>query len=206
MVVFPLEYTLCQLQSGQISLAIKTHRRENGNPEVEITVRANDVLFRLLNLFDGIPETVLGDRRQDHVDFYFLLDDFRNVRNQFPTVAAPPNRGLLLQTFDPSGTERRGGKNVRMGGPLFRLPVTGAQLENRRPPAPVFRAVASDPHLFLDFELTPVRGYGAELGEIHFGVNGDFEIVDAAGVSADHCDIVMTHETYATVRDEAMRL
>ena len=75
--------------------AIKTHRRENGNPEVEITVRANDVLFRLLNLFDGVPETVLGDRRQDHVDFYFLLNDFRNVRNQFPTVTAPPNRGLL---------------------------------------------------------------------------------------------------------------
>lgn len=200
----PVEYTLCQIQSGQVSIAIKTHRRENGNPEIDIDVHPQSVTFRLLNLFDGVPQAVLGEARQDHVDFYFLLDDLRQIRAQWPTVTAAPNRGLLLPTFDPSGTERRGGKDVRMVTPICRIAVSGARVESIRPP--VFRAVADNPELFLDFEVTPVRGYGQEMAEIHFGCNGHFQLVDAAGVNADICEIVLSHEVYATVRDEIMQL
>ncbi len=200
----PVEYTLCQIQSGQVSIAIKTHRRESGNPEIEIDVHPHTVNFRLLNLFDGVPQAVLGEARQDHFDFYFLLEDLRRDRAQWPTVAAVPNRGLFLPTFDPSGTERRGGKDIRMVTPICRIAVSEARAESIRPP--VLRAVADNPELFLDFEITPVRGYGQEMPEIHFGCNGDFQLVDATGVNADVCEISMSHEVYATVRDEVIRL
>jgi hypothetical protein len=199
-----VEYTLCQIQSGQVSIAIKTHRREHGNPELEIEVQPDSVVFRLLNLFDGVPQAVLGTPRQDHVDLYFLLTDFRRDRTQFPTVTARPNRALLLPLVDPSGMERPGGKDVRMVNPICRLIASEARIESRRPP--VFRAVAVDPQMFVDFEITPVRGYGQEMGEIHIGCNGEFGLVPSTGVTADVCEILMNHEVYATLRDALMRL
>ena len=89
---FPLEYTLCHFQSGNISLAVRTHRREGRNPELDISVGPGHVMFTLPDLLDGIPQTLLGDPRDNHVDFYFLLDEFRRSRSTFPTVATPPDR------------------------------------------------------------------------------------------------------------------
>ena len=203
----PLEYTLCQIQSGQISLAIRTHRREQGTPELEISVGPNNVTFTLLNLFDGVPQAVMGERRQDHVDFYFLLDEFRRIRNTLPAVATAANRGLLLPNVDPTGMERRGGRQIRMdlGGPLFRLAIEGASIESIRDP--LFRAIADEAQLFADFETTPSRGqYTQEHPEIHFGVNGTFNLVDATGVTADVCRLTLSHEQYATWRSEVLVL
>lgn len=199
---FPLEYTLCQIQSGRISLAVRTHRREDRNPELEVSVHPDSVIFTLAGLLDGVPQTILGERRQDHVDFYFLLEEFRSCRGRFPTVSTPANDALLLRTVDPSGMERCGGKPIRMdlGGPMFRLPVEEVVVESIRDP--VFRARSNDSQLFVDFETTPSTGlYTRELPELHFGIGGDFEMVEAEGVARDVCHIHMTHEQYATWRN-----
>lgn len=202
---FALEYTLCNFQSGSISLAIRTHRRQGGNPELDITVGVGQVVFTLPDLLDGIPQALLGEPRDNHVDFYFLLDEFRRARSTFPTVAALPNSGILLPTVNPSGMERRGGKPIRMslGGPIFRMPVEEVVVESVR--APIFRAQALRAELFADFETSPSRGlYSTELPEVHFGLNGEFTLVDASGVTGDLCRVIMTEEQYATWLDEVM--
>lgn len=201
---FPVEYLLCQIQSGQISLALRSHRREARNPEIDISVNATNVRIQLHNLFDGVPQAVLGDARQTHVDIYYLQDELRTQRTSWPTVAVPPNPNLLLPTFDPSGTERAGGRRVRMVAPMCRLGITEVNMESTR--APAFRAEALSPDLFVDFEVTPVRGYGQETPEIHIGCNGEFNFVPTTGAGADICELLLTHEMYSTLLDQILRV
>lgn len=193
---FALEYTLCQMQSGQISVARRVHRREGRDPQLNIEVHDDVVEFTLPDLMDGVPQAVSGVRRQDHVDFYFLLDEFRAARNGFPAVAVQPNNAILLPTTDPSGMERPGGHRIRMQAPIFRLPVLDVELESNVDP--VFRAVSDDAHIFADFETTPSTGlYTHELAEMHFGVNASFDIVESQS-NFSRCVIRMSHEQYAT--------
>ena len=95
----PLEYSLCQLQSGQISLAIRTHRRESGNPELDIDVQPNEVIFTLINLFDGDPETVHGDRRQDAADLRFVGEGFARRKRKL-------GRDMAVRLRNPEGSEK----------------------------------------------------------------------------------------------------
>jgi hypothetical protein len=196
---------LIQVQSGNISLARKNHRRlNNGNPEIEITVGPTVVEIKLLNLFLGIPEAVLGDARQDHVDFYILHNEFRSMRSTWPTVTEAPDRTLLRATVDPSGTERIGGRTIRMANPILRMEVDEITVESVH--APVFRAIASPCQLFVDYEITPKTGYGSEMGEIHFGFGGDFTFIPATGATSDECRIELSRTAYATLLNELMRV
>ena len=201
-----LEYTLCQIQSGSVSLAVKTHRREGGNPILEVEVRPNDVVFRLMNLFDGDPEAVVGDPRTDHVDFYFLLEDLRADRGTLPAAPVPPDLALRRRVVDPTGTERAGGRRIRMVAPISRYAIGEITLYSQR--TPIFTAQADEAELFVDFETTPAssRGYTTETAEVHYGVDAEFAIVSDRANQRDSCIIEMTHETYATVLDEILTL
>jgi hypothetical protein len=204
MAQIPLEYTLCQLQSGNISLAIKTHRRQGGDPVLDVDASGALVRFHLINLFDGRPETIMGARRKDHVDFYFLHQDLCRDRHMFPQAQAQPDPQLKLPIVDPSGTQRPGGAQIRMISPISRYGVERVLIYSSRDPQ--FTAELLDPELFVDFETTPARGHGytQQLGEIHYGVGGDADIIDDHAVGPDGCTIEMTQETYATISDEIM--
>lgn len=199
-----VEYTLCQIQSGQISLAAKTHRQRGGDPRLRVQVAPHEVQWELENLVDGEPETITGVPRRDHIDFYFLLDDFRRDRNLFPGPTANPDFTLRLDPASPEGMERPGGKQLRLVAPAFRYRVESIEVFVSQPPS--FHAQGREPILHLDIESTPRNIYGQELLEVHFGVQADFEIVGQFSGPQSRAAISMAPETYATIYSEIHNL
>ena len=200
-----VEYTLCQIQLGDNSLAAKTHRRQGGDPRVTINVGAYNVQWVLENLFDGEPEIVDGVPRRNRVDFYFLLDVLRRDRGQLPQPVGLPNPALRLQPTNSVGTERPGGRPVRMETPNRRYRV--ASVEAFATQAPAFHAIAQQPiFLHLDIETTPPRMYGQIMEEAHFGIQASFEIVDPVVAGQSQVIITMSHETYATIYEDLQNL
>ena len=51
-----IEYTICLVQSGDISLAAKTHRLRDGDPRLEVDISPKLVNWRLLNLISKVVE------------------------------------------------------------------------------------------------------------------------------------------------------
>ena len=199
-----VEYTICQIQSGYISLAAKTHRRQGGDPRLMIHITSQGARWELINLVDGDPETIAGPARQDHIDFYFLLENLRRDRNQFPRPRVSPNFALRLAPANPAGTERRGGARIRMVLPAYRYRVESIEVYVRQ--APSFHAVGDEPILHLDIENTPSNIYGQELLEVHFGIQANFEILSQFTGTQSQATIDMTHETYATIYSEIQNL
>lgn len=199
-----VEYTLCQIQSGQVSLAAKTHRQSHGDPRLVIHVASQGVRWELINLVHGDPETVVGVPRQDHVDFYFLLDVLRRDRGQLPQPKAKPDYGLRLTPTNPAGMERPGGRQVRLVAPAYRYLVDSVDVFVTQ--APSFHATGSEPVLHLDIESTPSSIYGQEILEVHFGIQADFEIVGPFTGTQSRAVIEMTPETYATIFAEIQLL
>ena len=199
-----VEYTLCQIQSGQVSMAAKTHRQSNGDPRLVVQVTSQSVRWELINLVDGDPETIVGAPRQDHVDFYFLLDVLRRDRGQLPQPTARPDYGLRLDPANPAGMERPGGRRVRLVAPGYRYEVESVEVFVTQ--APSFHAEGSEPFLHLDIESTPPSMYGQELLEVHFGIQADFEIVGQFTGAQSRAVIEMTPEAYATIFAEIQLL
>jgi len=100
-----IEYTLCQIQSGDISLAAKTHRQLQGDPKLNIQLSNKLVKWELINLVDGTPETITGVPRTNHVDFYFLYDNFKAIRHMFPNPTVNPDFSLVLPPVSSAGSE-----------------------------------------------------------------------------------------------------
>ena len=199
-----VEYTICQIQSGQISLAAKTHRQQGGDPRLTIEVYHHKVLWRLRNLFDGTPETITGAPRRDHIDFYFLLERFRIHRTAFPAATVPSDLSLRLAPTNSSGTERRGGKLVRMTSPVYRFMASRVEVFVGH--APSFHATGDNPILHLDIETTPPDIYGQEMLEVHFGIQSNFEISSLPSGSQSEVILTMTPQSYATIRNELLHL
>ena len=199
-----VEYTLCQIQTGQVSLAAKTHRQSHGDPRLVVRGTSQGVRWELINLVDGDPETIVGAPRQDHVDFYFLLDILRRDRGQLPQPTARPDYGLRLEPANPVGMERPGGRQVRLVAPAFRYQVEFVEVSVTQVPS--FHAIGSEPFLHLDIESTPSRIYGQEILEVHFGIQADFEIVGQFTGTQSRAVIEMTPETYATIFEEIQLL
>ena len=195
-----VEYTLCQIQSGQVSLAAKTHRQSHGDPRLVVRGTSQAVRWELTNLVDGDPETIVGVPRQDHVDFYFLLDVLRRDRGQLPQPTVRPDYGLRLDPANPAGMERPGGRQVRLVAPAYRYRVDSVEVFVTQ--APSFHAIGSESYLHLDIESTPSRMYGQEVLEVHFGIQADFEIVGQFTGAQSRAVIEMTPETYATIFEE----
>ena len=199
-----IEYTICQIQSGQISLAAKTHRQRGGNPRLRITRTGQTITWELLNLVDGDPETLVGAPRQDHVDAYLLLDTLEIGWNQQLQPVGFADDTLRLSPTNSAGTERPGGIPVRMGMPAHRYQVDACEIFVVQ--APSFRAVGHDPILHLDLETTPPSIYGQEMIEIHFGIQADFQITGTHNGHQSYAVVTMTEATYATIYDDMQNL
>jgi len=192
-----IEYTVCQIQSGEISLAAKTHRRLDGDPHLEIELTPSLVTWRLLNLVDGTPETLVGIPRRNHVDFYFLYENLRSLLTEFPTPTTRADPDLRLPPVSSVGTERPGGKRVRIVAPVHRYPLLSIELYVVQ--APSFHAVGIEPYIHMDVESTPSDLYDRESFETHFGVQANFEITGSYSGSMSSAVIQMQPETYATI-------
>ena len=199
-----IEYTLCQIQSGQISLAAKTHRQQGGDPRLSITRAGRFIRWELMNLVDGDPETIVGVPRQNHVDVYFLLDALESGWSQLLQPVGFSDDTLRLPPTNPAGTERPGGLPVRMAMPAHRYQVDALEVYVMQIPA--FHAVGHDPFLHLDLEITPSSIYGQEMIEIHFGIQADFQITGGYNGHQSYAVVTMTEATYATIYDDVQNL
>lgn len=195
-----IEYTICQIQSGEISLAAKTHRRLDGDPRLEVELTQNLVTWRLLNLVDGTPETIVSVPRQNHVDFYFLYKGLKNILTQLPNPTTAANSSLSLPPVSSAGFERAGGKRVRIVAPVRRYQLLSVELCVIQ--APSFHAIGIDPHIHMDVESTPSDLYGEETFEIHFGTQAEFEIIGAFSGNQSIAVIEMRPHTCATIYTE----
>lgn len=201
MSVFELEYTVCILQRDAFSFAAKSHRQENGNPQLEIDINTNDVTWTLTNLDGGVPETIAGAPQADRVDFYFTRDYLKENHSYFPTPNAQRNTSLKLSPTNSSGTERKEGKRVRIAQPIFRFyPVDSVRLTVNKTPA--FEAHASNAYLHLDIETGPAKYYGSEIFEVHFGIEADYTVTPFQGSGSSQAQLIMSHEMYATILEE----
>lgn len=180
-----VEYTICQIQSGQISLAAKTHRRLGGNPILQIQTTNTLVTWRLTNLIDGTPETLVGVPRQNHIDFYFLWENMQLLKNGLPMPTTRPDPALRLPTLSSAGTERPGGIHIKFLVPVKRYPLESVKLFIMQQPS--FEAFGIGPYLHMDVESAPKKIYSrSDVFEIHFGIQADFDITGKYdGVSSD---------------------
>jgi hypothetical protein len=195
-----IEYTICQIQSGDISLAAKTHRRLNGDPRLDIRLTPRLVTWTLVNLVDGTPETLVGMPRRNHVDFYFLYENLKALLAEFPSPSGSANPDLRLPTVSSAGTERRGGKRVRIVLPVYRYPLLAVELHVIQ--APSFSAVGIEPNIHMDVESTPAGLYGGENFEIHFGIQANFEITGPFSGRISSATIQMHPDVYATIHSD----
>jgi len=201
MSTFDLEYTICVIQRDVFSFAAKSHREENGDPKLDITIDQHTVIWTLSDLDHGISETIAGAPQADRIDFYFRLEVLKQSLSGFPAPQAPRNGQLRLPPTNSSGTERREGKRVRIAAPVCRFyPLSSVRLLVHRPPA--FEAFATDAQLHLDIETGPARVYGHEIFEVHFGVQADYGTAALSATGASRAVLTMTHELYSTIVSE----
>lgn len=203
MATFEVEYTICLIQRDIFSFAAKSHRQEDGNPQLEVTVEPQRVVWTLSDLDHGVPETVAGTPQVDRVDFYFRREVLQASLPTFPTVAVGPDPSLRLPATNSAGTERPEGTRVRIATPVCRFfPLDSVALTVARPPE--FRALADEAYLHLDIETGPASIYGTEIFEVHFGVEADYRAGPlASGNGPSRAVLTMSHELYATVLSEA---
>ena len=199
-----VEYTLCQIQVAQTSLALRTHRRESHDPRLRILHGGQEVRWELTNLVEGPRQTVTGTPRRDRLDFYFFLETLRRDRGQMPPPTALPDDLLRLHTTDSRGTERQGGLRVRMVQPNRRYRVQSAELVIGQ--TPTFRAVGDEPLLHLDVETTPPSMYGQARPEVHFGIQATFQTKQVPSGTYNYAVVSMTPEAYATIYEDIQAL
>ena len=200
-----IEYTICQIQSGNISLAAKTHRQRGGNPVLRIIMGSSDVTWILDNLIDGTPETIVGVPRQDHIDFYFLWDNLALIKAGFPRTSTRPDPSLKLPTKNPFGTQRSGGKYVPILAPVVRYQLNSVDLLVAQKPS--FEAIGNNPFLNMDVEGAPKNLYrGRDTFEIHFGIQADFEIVGQYQGSVSTVKFMMSFPVYACIYSDIQEL
>lgn len=196
---FDLEYTICQIQSGTFSMAAKSHRQQGGQPQLTISMLPNHVEWLLTDLEHGVPETVGGQARKDRVDFYFRYEAFKTAFANFPTPRVPANSSAhRFAPTNSAGTERRGGKDVRIVAPICRFsPVSQADLISQQPPA--FEAATGEAILHLDMETGPAKIYGVEIFEVHFGVEANWHVSPLKNPTSSHAILRISDSVYATI-------
>lgn len=198
---FEVEYTICIIQRDAFSFAAKSHRQENGDPKLSVDTSGEQVVWRLTNLDQGVPEIIRGSPQADRIDFYFRRCGLQEVLPYFPQVEEDPVASLRLQPTDASGTERVEGKRVRIVQPVCRFyPLNSVRLIVNKQPA--FEAIANDAYLHLDYETGPARIYGREIFEIHLGIEANYEIQRLSTADPTQAVLEMSQALYATILDE----
>lgn len=211
MATFELDYALLQIQTqdqtGKLSLARKSHRRDGGNPTLTVDPNPGGTSHWVIEgLGDGEPEVVPGQARTSHLDFYMLLDDFHAARSAFPAAGTAPNSALESNAPNPHGTERVGGKSIKMDMPMHAYaPVGPVRIEFAGPPH--FDGSVADSTLYVDFETAPSIGADPRIPEIHFGVALDgLALTPAAAFVATRVKLEIPSATYATLRARLIHL
>lgn len=202
-IVLNVEYVLCINQQGEFNFAIRSHRLEGGDPRWTIDATANDVIWRLERLTDGVPQIPGGTReRVDRVDFYILQRDLAPHLASLPAATVAASNQYRLPVTDSRGTERYAGKDVRPLAQIARYSgITSVCWENLHS-MPYFRAEADGAELHLDIELTPERAYGGELPELHFGFSADYSVSRVNSSGNSFAEIRMPHALYALILDD----
>lgn len=200
-----IEYTICQIQSGQISLAAKTHRQKGGNPILQILMGSSNVTWIIDNLIDGSPETIVGLPRQDHIDFYFLWDNINALKTGLPRPNVKPNPRLRLPVLSSAGSERQGGIHIKLLVPVHRYHLESVHLFVLQPPS--FEANGNNPYLHMDVESAPKRIYSREdVFEIHFGIQAEFSIMGSYNGMTSDVIFTILPEVYANLYSDVQDL
>jgi len=202
-IVLDVEYVLCINQQGEFNFAIRSHRLEGGDPKWSIDTSGNDVVWRLERLTDGVPQIPGGTReRVDRVDFYILQRDLSAHLPSFPAANVPLSKEYRLPVTDSRGTERYAGKDVRPLAQIARYSGISSVCWENLHSMPYFRADSRDVELHLDIELTPEKGYGSELPELHFGFSADYTVSRVNHSGSSFAEIRMPHALYALIMDD----
>ena len=205
MVDIPLEYVICQIQSGQFSMACKARRIDGQNPVLTIDVNQNGVSWKINNIDYGDTHTVMGKPRVNRVDVYFLYQGFREtILPIFPSAIEPPSNGVRLNPLDSRGRERRTGKRVMIETPICRFhPIEQVTIISK---SGAYVATASDATLHLDFETGPQSDYGPYPRnlEIHLGIEANYTIDSVGQPSHSEVEFFMSHGMYAAIIAELL--
>ena len=208
MAVFDLELARCLVQQGSFSMSAASHRRLGGDPKIEIT-NGPLVQWRVYDLDQGVPRTTTGLPAADGVDIYFLVENAEYARallSSFPATSGHFNAAHIRPPVNPTGTERPGGKRIRPMYPIAAFaPIARIQIQHTTQ-MPYFQAEARNEVVYVEYELTPIKGYGSEMIELHFGVRGTYTVSPCAAGGSSQAVIEMEPSVYATVVAEILRL
>ena len=195
-----IEYLIAQFQEDSSSYAIKSRRPANNNPAVLIHSKNKTFIWDFTGLQIGMQESVTGQPRQNHFDFYIGLDDLIAQRHLFPGTKASSigltNIGLRI----PVGSVRPGGKDIAWRGALARLAIKDLTIS--MPPLKIKNINDEDLILNIDKEFSkyPIdNGNGQTTRELHFGFENPFSVRFNRAIKIPRIVATMTSQQYATV-------
>jgi len=195
-----LEYIIAQIQIEAISVAVNSRKLKSQNPALRIHLTPSLVEWQLIGLNIGGVERIDGESRVNRIDFYIGMDDLVEQRQNFPK-----SRGVSLGSPDglrnPLGTERSGGKSLKWKKSFGRISVN--QLTAVIPPFKVSNPSEGNLVFNIDGENSPYpinsENGNKTIRELHFGVEGDFKVVQDNRVSTPRIKIMFTHDEYASI-------
>ncbi len=202
--IIALEYIICQLQEGKVSVAIKSHRNRRQNPGLRVEMRKSDVLFELLGLSPGTVEPAdPKNPAATRLDFYIGRTALLDQRSYLPAARAP-SPGIGLPLTNPTGKIRRGGKLIHWRGPLCKLPLTGAEMLF---PSTQRLARTSEPcYLNIDWEPAMYPLLDNTRLQLHFGVESDFVLSTDRRRTVPLANLILSDAEYANVVDVIMNI
>ncbi len=192
-----LEYIVCQLQVNNTSVAIKSHKKRNQNPGLNITVTKDEVEFDLIGLSAGTVEKAdPANPAATRLDFYIGLNDLRDQIGDFPDIQARPSN-VRLSITDPTGTERPGGKRISWRGSLAKVTIVGARIvfPDGNYVADAVDAVA----LNIDREPAPYPLSSGGYDQVHIGVEAGWSVTPDRRRTIPAASILMSHAAYAEI-------
>ena len=195
--IMNLEYVICQLQDGNVSVAIKSHRNRRQNPGLKIEMRSSDVLFELLGLSPGTVEPAdVHNPAATRLDFYVGRTDLLNQRGILPAPRAAAS-GTGFPYTNPSGKVRVGGKTINYQGSLVKLPLTSASMvfpSNQRLARnhqPSFLNIDWEPAMYPLPDHTRMQ--------LHFGVESEWGLFTDRRRTIPLARVVLSDQQYADV-------
>jgi len=202
--IVTLEYIICQLQEGKVSVAIKSHRNRRQNPGLRVEMRSSDVLFELIGLSPGSVEAAdPHNPAATRLDFYVGRTALLSQRNSLPHPRAT-SPGIGLPLTNPTGRIRRGGKLIHWRGTLCKLPLTGAAMFF---PSTQRLARTSEPcYLNVDWEPAMYPLPDNTRLQLHFGVESDFVLSTNRRRTVPLANLIMSDAEYANVYDVLMHI
>lgn len=195
-----LEYAIAVFQKGIFTFAAKEHRKMGGNPTLTITLKGTYVEWIISPLTQGIPDTNDKDPQKDRFDMYFLLEDVCKTVKSWPNALVAP--ALWGKANNNQGTERAGGRTIKMDTPIGRLSgITSLIAQVGIGTGAPFTSSANNLTLFVDIEHTPKgKLYTSEVFQLHIGFKGDYVYKSGVTAITNQVTIEMPNEVYEAIR------